>query len=189
MRAAPADFGLLLPPEWVRIPIDARAPELVSRIVNARVQALPGGQRDGARRTLTRELTEALQAAADAGGIDVFLSLAERDGLPLAASCLVTHLSGRDAVPLEALAAELTSGDAEIDLVRVADAPAVRRRHTTTVSSEAGSAVSTEVDFFVPIPDSNGMIVLSFATGVEALTEALVTLFDAMAETLRWIRP
>jgi hypothetical protein len=183
----PSDFALLLPPGWVRLPLDGREHERVVAIVNVKVQELPAEVREGLRRLLTRDLLGALAKAREAGGVDVFLSLSEVEGAPIAASCLVTFLDARSAVPLDGLVLDLAGEGARTTVVCVADAPAVRRE--TVAELDAGEHVlrTTTVDFFIPLPASTGLLVLSFATAIEPLAEALVHLFDAMAESLRWV--
>ena len=40
----------------------------------------------------------------------------------------------------------------------------------------------------MPVPDSDAVILLSFATPVPVLFEALTELFDAVVSTLQWQR-
>lgn len=181
----PSDFSLLLPPGWVRLPLDGREHERVVALVNDKVQELPPQAREGLRRTMTRDVLASLEKARAAGGVDVFLSVAESQGLPIAASCLVTFLNTRDELPLQGLLEEFAAD--QVSLVTVAGARAVRRRYLE--ESESGDVVlqTTLVDYFVPLPASTGLLVLSFGTSLEPLAEALVQLFDAMAESLRWV--
>lgn len=181
----PSDFTLLLPPGWVRLPLDGREHERVVALVNDKVQELPAQAREGLRRTLTRDVSASLEKARAAGGVDVFLCVAESHGVPIAASCLVTFLDTRDELPLQGLLDEFAAD--QVGLVTIAGAHAVRRRYVE--ESESGEAVltTTLVDYFVPLPASTGLLVLSFGTSLEPLAEALVQLFDAMAESLRWV--
>ena len=186
-RPTPSDFSLLLPPQWVRISLDSREHERVVGIINTRIQHLPAQQRESVRRVLTRDMLEALAGAREAGGVDVFLSVAERDGAPIAASCLVTFLDSRDGVPLDGLLVNLAGAGEQVSIVRIADAPAVRRLSVRQTPAGGSLLTSTEVDFFIPLPGSTGLLVLSFGTPIEPLAEVLVLLFDAMAESLRWV--
>jgi hypothetical protein len=54
--------------------------------------------------------------------------------------------------------------------------------------AEPVSSAVTIVDYFLPVPGRPGVLALSFATPVEPLADALVLLFDAIAESLRWMR-
>ena len=53
---------------------------------------------------------------------------------------------------------------------------------------EPVSSAVTVVDYFLPVPGRPGVLALSFATPIEPLADALVLLFDAIAESLRWMR-
>jgi hypothetical protein len=135
------------------------------------------------RDKLTRTIRQALQDARSAGGIDVLLSLAERDGIPLAASCLISYLDKGQEVPLDMLAAEFAAEDDEaggsVSLTEAGGCPAVRRRYI-----DDGI---TRLDYFLPMPGRpTGFLVMAFGTPMEPLADALVTLFDAIAQSLRW---
>jgi hypothetical protein len=43
------------------------------------------------------------------------------------------------------------------------------------------------MDVHVPVPDSSAYLILSFSTPLNVLAEAMITLFDSIASTLRWI--
>lgn len=188
LDCTPSDFALLLPPGWVRLPLDGREHERVVAIVNAKVQELPAQAREGLRHVLTRDLLDTLAKARQAGGVDVFLSLAETHGVPIAASCLVSFLDSRSDVPLDGLVTEFAAGGQRVGVVAIAGAPAVRRQSVQETVADAGVIRTTMVDFFVPLPASTGLLLLSFATAVEPLADALVQLFDAMAESLKWVQ-
>jgi hypothetical protein len=193
------DFSLLLPPGWARIPLDDRVPLRIKNLVAERLSNAPPEQREGLRSSLTRELTETLASAARQGGLDVLLSLDPVAGQPVPASCLVTHLQGRsEGDVLESLLATLTTGGEELDVreldvVEVADAPAVRRlsaRHERVAPAGAlpgGTLHVTQLEYFVPIPGQDGLLLLAFSTPIEQLGPPLVKLFDVMATGLRWV--
>jgi hypothetical protein len=42
------------------------------------------------------------------------------------------------------------------------------------------------VQYFVPLPGSTDLVLLSFSTPNLGLADAMVELFDAMAESLQW---
>jgi hypothetical protein len=173
--AQPRDFTVLLPPGWVRIPLDGREGARAAALAGAKAAGLPAPQREQAREKLTRLLLKTLRAARQAGGLDVMVSLARSHGVPLAASCLVTYQDRDGDLPLDELAAELADG---ASLVEIAGRQAVRHR---SADSEA-----TRLDYIVPVPGRAGLLTLSFATPAEPLADALVNLFDAIAGSLRW---
>jgi hypothetical protein len=208
----PRDFAVLLPPGWTRIRLDGREIPITAGLVAAQVAGLPPAEREQARQLLTRMLHDTLRRAREAGGTDVLISLAESHGVPIAASCLVTYLDRGDQVPLDGLLAELGAKGGEVTAVEIAGSPAIRRRSAIATpmpprprrapaSGAAGngaagngtgdepvSSAVTIVDYFLPVPGRPGVLALSFATPVEPLADALVLLFDAIAESLRWMR-
>ncbi len=213
----PRDFGVLLPPGWTRIRLDGREIPITAGLVAAKVAGLPPAEREQARQLLTRMLHDTLRRAREAGGTDVLISLAESHGVPIAASCLVTYLDRGDQVPLDGLLAELGAKGGEVTAVEIAGLPAIRRRSVIATpmpprprrapasgapaSGAAGngaagngagdepvSSAVTIVDYFLPVPGRPGVLALSFATPIEPLADALVLLFDAIAESLRWMR-
>jgi hypothetical protein len=192
----PRDFTVLLPPGWVRIKLDGSEPVTTARLVAAKVATVDPAQREEARALLTRTLGGALRDAKAAGGLDVLLSVAESHGVPIAASCLITYLDkDGDKVPLDGLLMDLAARGGQVTGTEIAGGPAIR--HQYEVSPPAGrrpggqdpvSTTVTMVDFFLPLPGRPGLLALSFSTPVEPLAEALVMLFDAIAESLRWSR-
>ena len=199
-QRTPRDFAVLLPPGWVRIKLDGSEPVVLARLVAAKVATVDPAQREEARALLTRTLGSALGDAKAAGGLDVLISVAESHGVPIAASCLITYLDQDGTkVPLDSLLMDLAARGGQVTGTEIAGGPAIR--HQYEVSPPAGSLpeggpaeedpVSTRVtmvDFFLPLPGRPGLLVLSFSTPVEPLAEALVMLFDAIAESLRWTR-
>ena len=182
-RSHPRDFAVLLPPGWARIPLDGRESARAATLAANKTAGLEEPQRSAVRDKLARTIRQALRDARSAGGIDVLLSLAERDGIPLAASCLISYLDKGQEVPLDMLAAELSAeGDGavgDLSLTEAGGCPAVRRRYF-----DDGI---TRLDYFLPMPGRpTGFLVLAFGTPMEPLADALVTLFDAIAQSLRW---
>ena len=106
------------------------------------------------------------------------LSLAERDGVPLAASCLISYVDQGQRVPPDMLAAELSAKGGDVTITQVGGNVAVRRRY-----QEGGM---TKLDYFLPIAGRTGQLAMSFGTPIEPLADAFVLLFDAIAQSLRW---
>ncbi len=179
MNAPPRDFAVLLPPGWVRIPLDGSEMARMTAVVTAKAADVPEPQRGQVRQRLLRVLSDTLRSAQEAGGIDVLVSLGEVRGVPIPGSCLVSYLERGQMVPLDGLHAELAGGGDQATWAEIAGCPAVRRQH-------AGAA-ATMVDFFAPVPGRSGLLSLSFATAAaEPLAGALLSLFDAIAGSLRW---
>lgn len=192
------DFTMLLPPGWARIPLDGRTPLRVKQLVAQRLSEAPAEVREALRSSLTRELTDTLATAARHGGLDVFLSIDPVAGMPVPASALVTHLQPDGGDPVAGLLERFAAGTggldvAELDVVEVAAAPAVRRlatrreRVAPVGDLPGGVLTATQLDYAVPVPGSSGVLVLTFSTPIEQLGPPLVQLFDVMATSLRWV--
>ena len=191
------DFTVLLPPGWARIPLDDKIPARVKRLVQDRVSTAPPEHREALRAALSRDLNETLRSAARQGGLDVLLSLDPVAGEPVPASALVTHLSG-DTADLSDLLPTLASGSdgvvvSELDVVEIDAGRAVRRLSTREEQVEAvgdlagGVLQVTQLEYFVPVPGTSGILVLAFSTPIAALGPPLVKLFDVIARSLRWV--
>jgi hypothetical protein len=198
-QRTPRDFAVLLPPGWVRIKLDGSEPVVLARLVAAKVATVDPAQREEARALLTRTLGSALRDAKAAGGLDVLISVAESHGVPIAASCLITYLDQDGTkVPLDGLLMDLAARGGQVTGTEIAGGPAIRHQYEIHPPEGSISAARlpedpvatrvTMVDFFLPLPGRPGLLVLSFSTPVEPLAEALVMLFDAIAESLRWTR-
>jgi hypothetical protein len=174
----PRDFSVLLPPGWARIPLDGREGARAASLAAQKAAGLPEPQRHQVREKLAQLIRTALRDARACGGIDVLLSLAERNGVPLAASCLVSYLHGEKKAPLDMLAAELSLDGLDAVLTEIPSGPAVRRRYLETGM--------TKLDYFLPVPGRTGLLSMSFGTPIEPLADSFVLLFDAIAESLRW---
>lgn len=174
----PRDFTVLLPPGWVRIPLDGRELARASALATAKAAGLTEPQREAVKQQVLRLLRDAIRHAREAGGTDMMMSLAERDGLPLAASCLVSYVEEGGPVPMDMLAAELVRDGGAVSETEIDGVPAIRRRYL--------EPPVTRLDFYLRVPGRGGLLTLAFATPVQPLADALVLLFDAIAESLRW---
>jgi hypothetical protein len=178
--AAPRDFAMMLPPGWVRIPIDGREGARATALATAKVSSLPEPQRSAVRERLVRLIKAGLRQAKQAGGVDVLMSLTEWDGTPIAASCLVSYVNQGTPVPLDMLADDLAAQGGNASLVEIAGRPAVRHLHS--------DPPITRLDYMMAMRGKPGLLTFAFSTPMEPLAEPLVVLFDAMMETLRWVK-
>jgi hypothetical protein len=177
--AVPRDFTVLLPPGWIRLPLDDRAEARASTLAAARAGEVAPPQREAARQRLAQLLRQAVREGRAAGGIDIMLSVAARRGVPLAASCLVSYLEYEHTpVPLDLLSAELAGAGGEVSMAEIARGPAVRHQHR--------EEALTRLDYFLPVPGRVGLLALAFSTPMQPLADAFVLLFDAITESLAW---
>jgi hypothetical protein len=172
---------LLLPPGWVRIPIDGREGARAAALATAKVSDLPEPRRSAAREKLTRMIKSALREARQAGGIDILMSLVEAQGIPIAASCLVSYVDqGGAPIPLDMMADDFSADGGDARLVKIAGRPAVRYRHM--------DPPLTRLDYMMALPGKPGLLTFAYSTSVEPLADALVMMFDAVMESLRWVK-
>jgi hypothetical protein len=172
------DYTVILPPGWVRIPLDGRENTRAAALAAAKAAEVAEPQRQAARQKLQQLLRRALRDARSAGGVDILLSLGERNGIPLTASCLISYTETRLPVPLEQVMRQLTERGGDVSEAKIGGRLAVRHRYA--------EAPVTHVDYHLRVPGHNGLLIFAYATPLEPLADAMATLFDAITETLRW---
>ncbi|MGW5136232.1 hypothetical protein [Streptomyces sp. NPDC004135] len=180
-------FGLITPEDWYRVPL------LPADRREASVTALIKRQFAGVddqpvlRRKAEDQLLGTAEAAVEQGGVVLYLSFLEAGGIPLSASLLISRLYERfDG--LDVVAALAGSGEVTLEtLPAVGRAARVLRRERAKQSRKLGSEFEdTVVEYFVPVPDREEVLMLTFSTPLEPIADAMVELFDAVAGTLRW---
>ncbi|MGW0597492.1 hypothetical protein ACWD11_10140 [Streptomyces sp. NPDC002776] len=180
-------FGLVTPEDWYRIPLRPR--ERMEASVAALVKRQFAGVDD--QPVLRRKAGEQLLGAADAGieqgGVVLYLSFLQAGGIPLSASLLVCRIFEKfDS--LDAVVALAGSGEVEpVELPAAGPAARLLRRERPKQSRKLGTEFEdTIVEYFVPVPERDEVLLLTFSTPLEPIAEAMVGLFDAVAGTLRW---
>lgn len=182
-------WALLLPPGWTYLPTDRAAGRAaVARLLDRKLRTLPRDAIATWRRELEREMDRQLSTAADNGASAVYLLVEPVGGVTVTASLTVATLPF-DAESLgEGLTATFgTAGDVlESGLTTAGGQPALRRRRLVVSRLTPGGprVPSTAVDWVVPLPDGDEALTLTFTTSTVPLFEALVGLFDALADTL-----
>lgn len=185
-------WRLLLPPGWVTFPVEGEpARAAVRRALDDVFAGQPRDQVAPLRIEADRALRDVLAQARDAGATAVHALVRPVRGMPVSASLTVA------VVPLvpdqEGMSAELSAALGHGDDVvesgggTVDGLPALRRRRrwkgaVDTVSAE--EVWQTAVDWLVPTPDGDELLVLTFATLTDTVADELVTLFDAITSSL-----
>jgi hypothetical protein len=187
--AAPV-FGLITPGDWYRIPLRPRERREASMSALIKRQFAGVDDQPILRRKAEEQLRGTAEAGVEQGGVVLYLSFLEAGGIPLSASLLVSHLH-RKFDSLDAVAA--LAGTGEVGVVTLPEAgraARLLRRQRTKQARKLGSEFEdTVVEYFVPVPDRDEVLMLTFSTPLEPIADAMVGLFDAVAETLRWQRP
>lgn len=203
--AHPNGYRMVIPPGWVRIPLRDGTDDALEDLVYSRLRDLPPDvpKDDGmkyrlmVRRSVARQVSEAREA----GGLDLYLPLTARYGIPLMASFLVSvHRADRAAIAPPVLLARLSDDGLSDDGTRtsteeLAGTTAVRREHVRQAEPERDLPVPTRlVEYALPVPRDPGRFVsVVFSTAGDgdvdsSFTQAVTELFDASMLTFRWTR-
>ncbi|MFF1764319.1 hypothetical protein [Streptomyces sp. NPDC058249] len=211
----PTGYRLLLPEDWVQIPLrPGEAEDAVRSLVTsafARVPAdVPRDKLTALRLELERRLRAAVAEARRAKALEMYLPVKLAGEVNLGASFTVSNARltarsgpdgdlGRVSDPAE-IAVQLLSGNgaastSEMDLSsgEVDGALAVRRERVVPAAPERGvELASRRVEYLVAIPgDPSQWLVAAFSTiGAgsprDDLADATVEWFDALMTTFRW---
>jgi hypothetical protein len=180
-------YQLVVPDEWFAVELDPRRRDgSVRALVNRQFAGIDNAPHLKAQARL--ELTAKAEAAYDAGGLDMFLSMQQLAGIPLAASLVVFVIPApRDGskATAEQMAESLRDGDREVSVIGLPAGMSVRVfRRATAGEQPGGDSASLEV--FVPVPGTGAWLLLSFSVPLGPLVPAMTKLFDAICTTLRW---
>jgi hypothetical protein len=197
----PAGYALVLPPGWSRIPVQRGARAAVKKIVEdafaRRSPHVPPDKLVPLRLDLERKLSAMISQARERGGVDLYLPLEPRRGIPIAASFVVSQFdlgAGPDQpVDASAVISHLATLDGDSVITTVDESMAVRTERIA--DPEPGEEIeerSRRVDYVVATPGDPGRwLAVAFSTlgggdPEDELASALVQLFDAVMSTFRW---
>ncbi len=198
--ADPAGWSLLLPSNWHHIPLGADRHRRVAALLRSQLATLPRDAVFRWRRELEDQINALVDDAVQQGGRDLYLLIDSRYGLPLAASCLASLVNAPlpEGISGEAVANALADRDSDRPgtlLIEGRECAAIRRREPLTIEDDAAGAPAspatlmvTTLDVFAPFPGTQQTLLLSFRTPVDDLAGPMATLFEAMAQSLRWTR-
>lgn len=191
-----AQLSVVTPGTWITLDLDPAT--RTGSIARAVEQHTGSGPSEEPRRA---ELKAALErVAADAqgqGGVYAALLSDVIEGRPVAASLIVSLRTGSSASAPAGLTRGLIAeglrrvldghGTTEVRELPVGPAVRVRKRVRADVPMAEGLAAEVEtVQWFVPLPDGQHLVLLSFSTPTVGLAEPFGELFDAIAATLSW---
>ncbi|MGH9247020.1 MAG: hypothetical protein ACRD29_22415 [Acidimicrobiales bacterium] len=196
----PRDFRLIAPEGWFDVDLDPPTMfETIDRLVDERLTQAPAAEprRDEILAIARRGVTE----AAAAGAFRAWFFSDVIDGRPVSASLTATVARLEDASVdgrgprgvAERLAQTAASSGtrAKLAATELPAGPAVRlRRHVEAPAAGRATKVgSVSVQYFLAIPSTRSVLLLSFATPNLALEEPFLALFDSIVATLRWVEP
>ncbi len=197
-----------LPGDWWTTDLTDRDAAVASahRLVRHRIG--PQDDRVLLRQRVIGDFTRAIDAAIEAKGLSMFMAISIAEGVPIPITFTV-HLPDVSLSPaigtkpdvvldileqgIETLAAgERTDPGDPADRVRI-DLPETRatRLHRVRVldvgsGDDIATVESLIVDYWVAIPDSKRILLVSFSTSMAQLQEFLLPFFDAIMRAAIW---
>jgi hypothetical protein len=195
----PRDVRVATPDTWFDLDLD---PKTSARSIAWLVEERAGrnGKQVPTRWQLTAMLEKATADARSHGAIfaSVFSDVIEHR--PVAALLIISlandHavVAGAGETRAQAIAGVLgrPGGPADGAEIRVVELPAgwaVRSRYRAAVDPEGLEGYPVEVEnlqYFTLIPSTTNLLLLSFATPNVGVADAMVELFDGVAESMRW---
>lgn len=185
-------FTLLLPPGWVRIPVDSETEGWFDDVIGGIVSAAPAARRSDLRVMLEASVRDSLASAKSQGALDLVLSFAEVEGLPLPVSIVVSILD----VPTE------YGGSVQEQLLTMANPSAraieidglIGLRRFKDRPQDAGAPARRTVSYIVHLPWRGDWLVFTASIlttdepGYADVQVALEALIDAMISTVRFPR-
>ncbi|MEJ1200777.1 MULTISPECIES: hypothetical protein [unclassified Streptomyces] len=201
---APHGYQLILPPEWVRIPMRSGTDQAIRSIVDDAFAELPANaphDRIGPyRRETERRLAEAVKEARRAEALDLYLPLERMHGIAVPASIVVSEMKFPEQVAVDPSAVahrllEAPGRGGETSVVELDGVRAVRTERTVAADAPGGGELaSRRVDYVVPVPADHGrwlgIVFSTLGAGdpEDAIADLFVELFDAMMTTFQWSR-
>ena len=185
---SPTGYSVVLPPGWVRIPVNGATEESVAHLLDLRF----GSTARNAREVAYAQLGHVVAAARHHGGLDLFVPWQGVHELGGGSTFVVsTLLSGADSQPdpvdwvdpPQGSRSRRVSIDGVCGLRRERDLPAG--------SAELGPHVRL-VDYFLPVPNRSGRWIVATSATIVARDSSgntpnqLVELFDSIMCTFRW---
>ncbi len=179
-----AGYRLVVPDGWFAVDLDpARCERAVAALTARQFSGFDNAPHLKAQ--ARRELLARAETAYTAGGLEMFLSLEQIAGIPLAASLVIFLVAppgdGCTASP-GALAQSLEGDGRQASLVDLPTGTAVRLLKDAGGAGQDQQASST-LEMFVPVPGHGGWLLLSFSTPLGPLAAAMTKLFDAICTT------
>jgi hypothetical protein len=197
--AVPRDLRIATPANWFDLDLKpSTSAESIVRLVDERVGG--GAEQADNRRELVRILRKATVDAREQQAVFASVLSDVIEGRPVAGSVIVSLAADGTPAPGDAKA---RVEDLQVRLAQPGGAIAgaatetreliagwalrARRRMTVEPPGLEGHPVEVEsLQYFVPLPGSTDLVLLSFSTPNLGLADPMVELFDAMAESLQW---
>jgi hypothetical protein len=179
----------MVPDGWVRIVLDPEVwPRRIARLVDDRFRGVDNAPHLKAQ--MREELAQRAQEAWAGGGVELYLSMMDIAGVPVASSLLVTLVPypvGAKHHTLEELTLVLVASGEDVTMAEMPAGFAMVHRYKSDPRPDSGSTFSdTHYDVTFDIPNTDSRLLFSFSTPVEPLADPLVELFESIAYSLTW---
>jgi hypothetical protein len=177
-------YRLVVPDGWFAVDLEpGRRERSVAALVKRQFAGIDNAPH--LKEQARQELLVQTGAAQAAGGLEMFLSLQQVAGVPLAASLVIFLVPppGAQVATVQELAGSLAGAERQAVVV---DLPAGQAVRVLGHNSSPDESASATLEVFVPVPHGGEWLLLSFATPLGPLAPALTKLFDAICMTLRW---
>ncbi|RZS59474.1 hypothetical protein EV141_0700 [Microcella putealis] len=187
-----APYTILLPPGWVRMRVDESIQERFDALIDDVARRAPKDRQTPLRSLLGRTAQHAIDTARDRGALDVIVSLASVDDLPIPVSIATFSVpppasDGRS--PLEMLVGLANAGSRAIEIDGLA---AIRRSVDVPATDDAPAYRTVSYVCHVPWLEEwllfGASILTSDEPGFDEVLNALESLIDAMMSTVRFRR-
>lgn len=185
--------GILLPASWWTIDLtdEGSRHRSVGRLVDRQVGR--ADDRAALRADARKQLGEAADQAAAAGGRMMAVSLMQAQGIPVTATLTAYRIPGRDVtgagvVELESIMRKDTASSegSSLELAEGPQGPVLRRVSQRTGPVELGAEriPMLIVDYWLDPDDGHGLMLLTFSTPLVGLREAFLDLFDTIVASV-----
>jgi hypothetical protein len=194
--APPIPYRIVLPPGWVRIPIDKHTDETVRDVAHRLAEKVDAPARGKAETFLREQLATAVRDAAANRGQDLYFPTLPIEGVPVPMSVVISEVAlptgATNNSPTDALlsfaARSAGSVAAEIDGVLAV-------RASVDISASDKVPATRRVSYLVNTPTAPPRLMLVTSSivrlerdGENELLEAYEFLFDTIATTIRFQR-
>jgi hypothetical protein len=181
-------YRLVVPDGWFTVDLEpGRRERSVAALVERQFRGVSNAPHLKAQ--ARQELLSRAEVAYAAGGLELFLSLLQVSGIPLAASLvifLVRPPAGPQQPDADDLARTLSDGTRHLSVIDLPAGRSVRSLRRGAPGADADDADTTSLEVFAPVPRGGGWLLLSFSAPFGPLAPAMIKLFDAICSTLRW---
>lgn len=188
-RRRPRDFTFVMPEDWFRIRME---PAHRERDIDALVDLLTARRSDkDSLAPELREMARNMTRFADPHAVELYLSLTERAGFPVACSMTVSVVEPQPAVAsASAVVASFLVAypEAETSTGELNDEPTGRvARRIPAKIDDKNSFDTIVVQHLFPVPTTTGFVLLDFSTPLVNVAEPMTALFDVIASSFRWV--